>query len=168
MSQAGIISFESDPEIPIEFITDSGTAIAVGNVINLLGGIGTSTSASGSTIKFDSSTSGFSWVVVTSADNPITLESDHGYICKGAVAVQFQLPAAATVGMTFRILGYNALWSISQNANQQIILGIATSTAGVSGGIQANTVSDSIECTCVTANLEWASGFGKQGNPTVF
>lgn len=168
MSQAGIISFESDPEIPTEFITDSGTAIAVGNAIQLLGGNGITTSASGNSVKIDTGTTGFLWKTVTSADNPITLETEYGYICKGALAVQFQLPAAATVGMTCRILGYNTLWSISQNANQQIAIGIATSTAGTGGGIQANTVTDSIELTCVTANLEWFASFGKQGNPTVF
>ena len=51
MSQQGIIDVESgNPQIPTSFITDSGTAIPILNVLEILGGEGIDTSASGNTI----------------------------------------------------------------------------------------------------------------------
>jgi len=104
---------------------------------------------------FQTPGSGFSWQIVTSAMNPITLVASTGYITKGVVGISFKLPAAASVGDTYKIVGYNALWTITQNANQKIILGILSSTVGVGGSFASSGVNDTIELVCVTANLEW-------------
>ncbi len=51
MSQAGIISVEgSDPQVPTEFETDSGTAIPLDHVLEILGNNGITTSGSGNTV----------------------------------------------------------------------------------------------------------------------
>lgn len=51
MSQAGEIDvIQSHPEIPIDFITDDGTAIAINNQIEILGDNGVETSGSGNTV----------------------------------------------------------------------------------------------------------------------
>ncbi len=51
MSQAGLIDIEaSNPQIPTQFDTDSGNAVPIANVLELLGGEGIETSASGNTI----------------------------------------------------------------------------------------------------------------------
>jgi len=51
MSQSGIISIENvNPDIPLEFDADSGSAMAVANTINVFGGAGCVTSAAGNTI----------------------------------------------------------------------------------------------------------------------
>ena len=51
MSQAGLIDIEaSNPQIPTSFVTDSGTAIPLGNELEILGGPGIETSASGKTV----------------------------------------------------------------------------------------------------------------------
>jgi len=51
MSQSGIISIENvNPDIPLEFDADSGSAMAVANTINVFGGAGIATSAAGNTI----------------------------------------------------------------------------------------------------------------------
>jgi hypothetical protein len=138
-----------------EIDADTGSAMPVAGVINIFGGTGITTSASGNTITITATGSGFTWNVVTSASNPVTLVSENGYIPKGATPVQFALPAAATVGDTYKILGYGNLWTISQNANQTISLGIQTTTAGATGSITAAAIKDSIEMICVTANLEF-------------
>lgn len=97
----------------------------------------------------------FNWVVVTSASNPVVLADLTGYIVKGASQVQFQLPAAAVIGLNCRILGYANLWTVAQNAGQTITLGMRTSTAGVGGSFTATMITDCIELVCVTANLEF-------------
>ena len=51
MSQAGILSVEgSDPQIPTQFDTDSGSAIPVANILEVLGDNGITTSGSGNTV----------------------------------------------------------------------------------------------------------------------
>lgn len=165
MSQAGITAVtEIGPTIPVEFVTNSGTAVASFGVINILGSGGVSTNASGNTINIVVSGSGFSWNVVTSAMNPVTLVAENGYICKGASPVNFILPASASIGDSFKIIGYGNLWTISQNAGQTITIGFITTTAGVTGSIQATMISDGLEMVCVTSNLEFFETY-IQGNP---
>ena len=160
MSQAGILNIEYSilpPDVPLVFVTDSGDAIAVGNVIQILGGARVTTSAPGSSniIQINVAAGAFSWNVVTSADNPVMLTNENGYIAKGASPVNFVLPAAAAIGDTFKILGYGNLWTIAQNAGQSITIGFLTSTAGVGGSVSATMISDSLEIVCVTTNLEF-------------
>lgn len=156
MSQAGMLEGNTGGGGTVTQIdADTGTAVPIGGVINIFGGTGISTSASGNTVTITATSSGFTWNVVTSANNPVTLTPNNGYITKGASAVQFTLPASASIGDTYRIVGYSNLWTIAQNANQTITLGIRTTTAGIGGSMTATSVSDSIELVNVTANLEW-------------
>src|ERR1700739_3394733 len=121
MSQAGEVDvIGTHPEIPTEFVTDSGTAVPIANTIEVLGGTGITTSASGNTIIITAIAMATQWNVVTSATNPNTLVTGNGYIAKGAGSVHFILPAAAAVGDTYVIAGYGNLWSLAQNAGQSI------------------------------------------------
>lgn len=141
--------------VPTSFVTNSGVATPSGNIIQILGGAGTTTSGLGNIITVTVTAAAFTWNVVTSALNPITLVPENGYITKGAGSVQFILPAAASVGDTYRIVGYGNLWTIAQNANQQMFLGIASTTVGAGGSFSALTIKDCVEIVCVTANLEF-------------
>lgn len=98
---------------------------------------------------------GLQWNVVTSASNPVTLVAENGYIPKGAGAVNFILPAAATIGDTYIISGYGNLWTLAQNAGQTIYLGTSHTTTGATGSITATSIKDSIELVCVTTNNDW-------------
>jgi hypothetical protein len=165
MSQAGALSgSEVGPDVPTSFVTDNGTAVASLGVINIFGGSGSTTSGSGNTITINVSGSSFTWNVVTSAMNPITLVAENGYICKGAAPVDFILPPASTIGQTYRIVGYGNLWTVAQNAGQSITIGNQTTTVGVFGGLTATMISDAIELLCVTNNSEFYE-IGIQGNP---
>lgn len=155
MSQAGLNNVQSIPSVPLQFTTDSGIAVPAANNVNVFGGVGASTSGSGSTITIKVDTTGFDWNVVTSATNPNTLVKENGYIPKGAGAVTFVLPAAAAIGDSFMIAGYGNLWSLTQNAGQSVTLGSSTTSVGVGGSITATQVRDSIELVCVTANTEF-------------
>jgi hypothetical protein len=169
MSQAGSNNSGSiGPTVPTSFVTDAGTAIPSANVLNINGGTDISTAGAGNTIviSFTGGGGGFTWSVVTSASNPVSLVAGNGYIPKGATAVSFVLPAAASVGDTFRIAGYGNLWTLAQNAGQSVIIGSVTSTAGATGSVSATMVSDSLELVCVTANTEFKE-VSIQGNPTI-
>lgn len=166
MSQAGISSSKGVSS-SLTFNADIGSATPSGNIINILGGLNTTTSASGNTININVTASpAFTWNVVTSASNPVSLVTQNGYITKGAGVVDFILPAAASVGDTFRIIGYGNLWTIEQNAGQSIRLGLAVSTSGVLGSVSASMVTDCLDMICVTSNTEFYCDV-IQGNPTI-
>lgn len=167
MSQGGPLNTEDLPvNVPTQFNADVGIAIPVANQLNIFGAGGASTSAVGNTITVTASGSGYNWQVVTSASNPVTLVNNNGYIVKGALPVNFILPAAAALGNTYKIVGTSNLWTIAQNAGQTITVGKLTSTIGVGGSVAATMVSDSIELICVTTNLEFYE-IQIQGNPTI-
>lgn len=167
MSQAGALEQSGGGGGGIDQIdADVGFAVPLAGVINIIGGSGVNTSASGNTVVINVVGSGFTWQVVTSADNPVILAPKNGYITKGLSPVQFQLPASASIGDDYRIVGYSNLWTIAQNANQHITLGIVTTTTGVGGSVTATSVSDSLELVCVTTNLEWVVT-DSVGNPTL-
>lgn len=158
MSQAGILKVSDQilpPDVATTYVCDVGSAVPVANILDVFGGGGIQTTGLGNTITITVSTTGFTWNVVTSAMNPITLVKENGYICKGAGIVNFILPAAASVGDTFFIKGYGNLWTVAQNALQTISLGASTTTAGVGGSMAASQIKDAIEILCVTANLEF-------------
>ena len=168
MSQGGPLNNEDVPvNVPTQFNADVGTAVPLLNQINIFGAGGATTSAVGNTITITAAGAGaYTWTVVTSALNPITLTDKTAYIVKGATPVQFILPAAAAIGTTFKIVGTANLWSIAQNAGQTMTIGMLTTTAGIAGSVSATMVSDGIEFVCTTTNLEFYE-IGIQGNPNI-
>ncbi len=167
MSQAGVLNVTAAyPSIPTLFIEDSGSAIPIANTLNILGGAGITTSGSGSTVIITSTAGSFSWHIVTSADNPVNMTAETGYIVKGVSAVNFVLSPASAIGDSFIIIGTANLWTISQNAGQSITIGKTTSTAGIFGSVSATMISDGLELVCITANQEFYS-ITTQGNPQI-
>lgn len=149
------------------FVTDSGTATPLAGVIDILGGTNVTTQAAGNTILINATGgTSFTWLVVTSVNNPVTLLDKTGYIAKGASPVNFILPAAAAIGFNSRIVGYGNLWTLAQNAGQSVTIGFLTTTAGVTGSVVATMISDGLELVTVTTNLEFYE-IDIQGNPTI-
>jgi len=104
----------------------------------------------------------YQWADVTSTPTPITILNHRAYVCKtGSPSIlEFKLPAAAQKGFAFKIVGYSSMWRILQNANQQINLGILSTTPGVTGMMQSTGVTDEIYVICLVDNLVFkATGF---------
>lgn len=146
------------------FVTDAGTATPTAGVIQIHGGTDIDVTAAGNSIliTFTGTATGFVWNVVT-GPGPITLVNQNGYIASGATPIQFVLPASASIGDYYRIAGQGNLWSLGQNAAQTVTIGIKTTTAGITGSIQALTVSDGIEIVCIAANTSFYE-LSMQGN----
>lgn len=167
MSQAGILNVTSStPAIPTNFVTDAGIAVPAANTLNILGGPGIATSGAGNTVTISLTVPSVPWLVVTSADNPVLMVPDTGYIAKGVAPVNFVLPAAAAIGDIIYVEGYANLWTIAQNAGQQMFLGISQTTTGVLGSLSATVISDAVTLLCVTANNEFKI-INSVGNITV-
>lgn len=92
--------------------------------------------------------SGNPWTDVTTATQ--ALATNNGYISDN-VNVVFTLPATGSLGDTIKIVGKLGTWSIAQNANQQILVGSASSTVGVGGSVAGTNVGDCITLVCITA-----------------
>lgn len=128
----------------------SGQAV----VIDSNGKLGTSSSGTGS------------WIDETSAT--ATLAVGVGYVTDRGGGVTYTLPSTASLGDTITILGKTGAWSIAQNANQSIKVGVATSTVGVGGSVASTDASNCITLKCVTsgASTVWTA-FPVSGSLTV-
>lgn len=107
MSQAGLINvIDTNPTIPIYFDADTGTAVALMNVIRILGDASSiATSASGNTITISYSAAPAEYTNVTNAMSPYTATLTDYYISVDATAgpVIINLPDSPTAGRQFVI-----------------------------------------------------------------
>jgi hypothetical protein len=169
MSQAGTISVTGavvPPNVPISFVTNAGTAVSALNVMNVLGVGGLTTSGAGNTISINFSGAVFVWNDVTTATQ--TLAAQNGYVTDRAGGVTYTLPNAAAFGEEFIITGKLGLWSLAQNAGQQVVLANGSTTIGIAGSLTATNIGDSIKCVAITAgvNSVWRA-YEATGNLTV-
>lgn len=109
---------------------------------------------------------GFVWNDITSATQTISVEN--GYVTDRGGGVTYTLPATASFGDEFIITGKSGLWTLAQNANQQVAIGSASTTVGVGGSLAAANVGDSVWAVCTTAGAStvWRV-FNLVGNITV-
>lgn len=92
---------------------------------------------------------GLTWVDATGSTQ--ALLAQHGYITDNAGGVTYTIPASGTMGDVIKIVGKLGLATITPNANQQILIGSASGTVGVTGTAVANNVGDCLELICITA-----------------
>lgn len=152
------------PSVPTSFVTDSGTAIPVGNILNVLGSAGTSTSGLGNTITIMVTGSGLSWNLITASQS---LAPDNAYICVApGGAISLSLPAVSSLGEEIEVVLNGATsWTITLAAGQSIRLGIDTAI-GPGGSISSLEQGDWIRLVCQVANTTWIA-CSDSGNFTV-
>jgi hypothetical protein len=129
-------------------------------------GTGISVTAGANTITIAATGAGFSWTDVTGTTQ--TIVAENGYLADRAGGVAFTLPASATIGDTFRIVGVQGSWTLAQAANQQIKFGSSATTVGVGGSLASTNAGDCIECvaTNTSASTVWRV-MSSVGNITV-
>lgn len=80
----GVTTGNLPPSVPLQFTTDSGVAVPTANNLNVLGGTGATTSATGSTITITIKNEGFSW---SDQSGSFDADVENGYFCTAALTV---------------------------------------------------------------------------------
>lgn len=148
------VLFETPTGEVTQFTADSGTALPSAGNINLLGGTGASTVASGSTVTINVTGGGIEYSVVTTNTQ---MAINQGYITnKSGSAATMTLPATAAVGSVVSVVGLNATgWSIAQATGQQIHMNSVSTTSGASGSLASSAQYNSVLLLCTVANTDW-------------
>ncbi len=103
--------------------------------------------------------------IIDQNTNTAILASGFTYICdNGNVLITFSLPALATLGDIYTIVGGSlGGWTVDQNALQTIHMGNQDTTIGIAGGIASTNRYDCVIIQCVQANSSFVIR-GAQGN----
>lgn len=112
-------------------------------------GTGISISNGNNSITIASTGAGFAWTDVTGATQTIAVQN--GYLTDRGGGVTYTLPASASIGDTFKIVGKAGLATITPNANQQLLIGSASGTVGATGTAVATNAGDCITFVCITS-----------------
>ncbi len=115
----------------------------------LSAGTGITITNASNSITISASSSGFSWTDVTGATQIIAAEN--GYITDRAGGVTYTLPASGSLGDTFKIVGKAGLATITPLALQQLLIGSASGTVGVTGTAVSTNAGDCITFVCTTS-----------------
>ena len=127
----------------------------VDGVISFLNGDGMDITGSGNEITFTSLGGGITWNLIND-DTSVDLEPGNGYVPNNSFIVDFFLPLTSEFGDLYVISGLGeGGWTVQQNANQRIIVGLNTTTTGLAGDVESTSQYDTIELLCVEPNLTW-------------
>jgi hypothetical protein len=143
----------ADGDLANQYTTDSGIAVPAANNLNIVGGTGVSTSGAGTTVTITATSTGLAWVDVTVVAQLMAVDTAYG--ANNAGGVVFTLPVTAAQGTVIEIVGIQGLWSLAQNAGQQVHSGLFSTTIGVGGSLTATVIHDCIVLRCTVANTEW-------------
>ena len=146
------------PSVATSYVTDNGTAIPAANILNVLGGAGTSTSGSGNTITINVINDGFPW---TDKATTFTAAPQNGYFCTGALIVGLPVTAGLTNGATIIVYVDTASVVVIQaNTGQFINIGNDISTSA--GNATSSAEGSTLTLTFRIADLTWhaISSFG--------
>ena len=124
-----------------------GAALTAGTGIAITPGAGSITIAS--------TGSGMAYIEATGLTQAMSPGTSYG--ANNAAGVVFTLPVTASAGTVLEIVGIQGLWSISQNALQQIHCGSSSTTIGIGGSLTATQPHDSIIFKCILDNTEWVT-----------
>lgn len=161
MSQSGANSINSSGASVVELLTGNNNTVHVPpdatHNINIVGtgAITVTGDIPTNTLTISIAGGGFTWTDVTGATQALVAEN--GYVTDRGGGVTYTLPASGTLGDEIIIMGKLGLSTIGQNANQQILVGSASSTVGVGGTVVGTNVGDCMTLICITpgASTVW-------------
>lgn len=139
------------PSVPLQFTTDAGIAIPAANNLNVFGGVGTETTASGSTITVSVNTDSFNW---SEQNTNFNASTQNGYYCNTNLIAS--LPSTASLSIGDTIIFYidtSSTVIIQANAGQSIQVGNSISSMG--GTVSSNTQGSLLELNFKVSDSTW-------------
>jgi hypothetical protein len=161
MSQAGSGGQNTvGPNVPTSFVTNSGTATPVANVVDIVGGSGITTMGGGNTIMISLTNPNMTWSQVLTPTAAMT--TNNGYMINSGVLTTISLPTVAPQFSFVQVKGFSGSWRISQAAGQYIQYGSSTTTPGVGGSLSSTDTNDGVLLMCTSSGEFWTvmSGVG--------
>jgi len=156
VSQAGIINTVSGavpPTVATSYVTDNGTAIPALNILNVNGGIGASTSASGNQIVITVKNEGFTWSE-QNASFPAAVQN--GYFCNNALTATLPPTAGLVIGNTIIIyVDTTQVVTIQANTGQMIQVGNNISAPGGTAKSTLNVKGEILELIFKPSDVTW-------------
>lgn len=152
MSQAGSTSGGSaGPTVPTQFTTDNGVAVPAANNLNVFGGIGSSTSGSGSTITINVESDSFDW---SEKNADFNAQIQNGYYCNASLTATLPATSGLAIGSTVIIyVDTSSTVGIRANAGQMIQVGNTISAAA--GITFSNTQGAMLELNFKPSDTTW-------------
>jgi len=141
------------PAIPTSFVTDNGVAIPSANILNVVGGNGTTTSGSGNTVTITVVTDGMPWI-----DQAVSFAAvaQTGYFCTGTITANLPVTAGLANGATIIIYVDSAsVVTIQANAGQTIQIG--SSQSSVAGTASSTAEGSVLQLAFRISDSEWHS-----------
>jgi trimeric autotransporter adhesin len=141
---AGIdgVSVGSTAQVVTEVSGQLGSAV-------LTAGTGVTITPTANVITISASSSGFTWTDVTTTTQ--TIAAENGYITDRSGGVIYTSPASGSLGDTFIIVGKSGLATITPLALQQLLIGSASGTVGITGTAVSTNAGDCITFVCITS-----------------
>ncbi len=99
--------------------------------------------------SFQSISGTFIWTDATNAS--YALAANNAYVTNRGAGVTYTLPASGVLGDMFKIVGKLGITTITPNANQQLLIGSASGTVGVTGTAVGISADDCITFVCITS-----------------
>ena len=156
MSQEGILSLSANPSIPTSFVTDSGIAVPVANVLNIFGGNDITTAGAGNTVTISFtgtitgnsggplSPAGGNWNIfgasVAAGTTPVTTAGAGSTL---TVEVQTAQAIASTDATKIGLAAFNSTdFTVDANGFTSLSANVLLTLTGNSGGAVAPTTSN--------------------------
>ena len=137
--------------VPINFITDAGTAVSSSNNINVLGAGGTSTAGAGNTVTITTVATVFTW---TDENANFTAAVNSGYFCTAALTAL--LPAAPTQGQQV-ILEIDTASAVIVQANAGQFIRMGENISSVAGSATSTRRGDTLNLVYRSSTQTWNS-----------
>lgn len=145
------VSSNVPTNVPINFITNAGTAVSSSNNINVVGSGGTSTSGSGNTVTITSTSGAMTW---TDENTSFAVTVNNGYFCTAALTAT--LPASPSQG-NLAVFETTSSGSIVIKANTGQFINLGSGTSSSAGTATSSAVGNSLYLVYRSASSTWHS-----------
>ena len=135
LASNGQLIIGSGSGAPAAATLSAGTGITITNAAN--------------SITISASSSGFTWTDVTTSTQ--TIAAENGYITDRGGGVTYTLPVSGSLGDTFKIVGKSGITTVTPLALQQLLIGSASGTVGITGTAVSTNAGDCITFVCITS-----------------